>query len=201
MSHALARPEQQRLRRRTLLPRLWGYLLLALGAGALAGVLWWLVVDLPGYLVQPDGSAATSERQLAEFVAGDAWFTVIGALVSVALGWLAWARLRSLGWPVVLVSAGSATAAALVCWFVGYHLGPDEFNQRLAVARPGETVPIELTLRAKASLLVWPFVATVPVLLGSSLAHDEEEPRPLRRPPYVSPVFRRRSRRPEPPSR
>ena len=40
-------------------------------------------------------------------------------------------------------------------------------------------VPIELTLRAKASLLTWPFFAVIPILLGSSLGWDEEDPRPL----------------------
>jgi hypothetical protein len=58
-------------------------------------------------------------------------------------------------------------------------LGPDNFVGRLAAAKPGELVPIELTLRARASLLTWPFFAIIPVLLGSSLGRDEEEPRPL----------------------
>jgi hypothetical protein len=47
-------------------------------------------------------------------------------------------------------------------------------------------VPIPLTIRASASLLTWPFFAVMPVLLGSSLGRDEDEPRPLLR--------RRRSR-------
>ena len=51
--------------------------------------------------------------------------------------------------------------------------------QRLAQARPGDRVPIELTLRAPASLLAWPFLAIIPVLLGSSLGPDDEEPKPL----------------------
>ena len=37
-------------------------------------------------------------------------------------------------------------------------------------------MPVALELRAPASLLVWPFLAVVPVLLGSSLGRDEEEP-------------------------
>lgn len=181
-----------RLPQRMRLSGLLGFLALALGAGALAGVVWWLVVDLPGYVVQPDGGASTSERGLAHFVAGDAWFTLIGVIVGVALGWLAWVRLRDLGWPVVLLTVGAALAAALVCWFVGYYLGPSDFNERLARARPGDTVPIELTLRARASLLIWPFAATVPVLLGSSLGHDAEEPTPRSRTPLAhGPVFRR----------
>lgn len=197
MSHVLAGenitgPRRRRPIRRPLL----GYLALALGIGALMGVLWMVVVTPPGYVVQRDGSASTSERQLAGFFAGDAWFALLGAGAGLTLGWLAWARLKFLGWSVVLVAAGAAATAALVCWFVGYQLGPSEFNQRLASARPGDVVPLELTLRAKASLLVWPFVATVPVLLGSSLAPDDEEPRPSPRQALgPGPVFKRRSRR------
>jgi hypothetical protein len=79
----------------------------------------------------------------------------------------------------VLLVAAVATAAALVCWMVGHQLGPTDFVPRLAAARPGEEVPIELTLRARASLLTWPFFAVIPVLLGSSLGPDDEEPKPL----------------------
>ena len=74
-------------------------------------------------------------------------------------------------------------AAALVCWLVGYRLGPGDFTARLAAAKPGDIVPIELTLRARAALLTWPFFAMIPVLLGSSLGRDDEEPRPIFRQP------------------
>jgi hypothetical protein len=82
---------------------------------------------------------------------------------------------------VVLVVVVCAVASALTCWLVGYRLGPGDFSARLAAAQPGDLVPIPLTLRARASLLIWPFFAVIPVLLGSSLGRDEEEPRPLRR--------------------
>lgn len=198
MSHVLDPVDASRRRRRPLpaLGKLLAFLGLALGLGALAGVVWWAVVDLPAYVVQPDGGATTSERQLADFIAGDAWFTLIGAVVGLGLGILAWMRLRSLGWPVVLLGAGGAMLAALVCWFVGFHLGPSAFNPRLAAARPGASVAIQLTLRAKASLLVWPFVASIPILLGSSLMADAEEPRP----PSGRSLFRRRSAPPPPTS-
>ena len=49
---------------------------------------------------------------------------------------------------------------------------------RLAEAQPDDLVPVSLDLRAKVSLLVWPFLAVVPILLGSSLGADEEEAEP-----------------------
>lgn len=152
------------------------------GLGGASGVLWWKVVTLPSYRVNADGGASTSERGLSEFFAGDAWFCAIGVLVGLVLGTLAWRNFRALGWPVVIVVCLDALLAGLLCWLVGYRLGPGEFNPRLAAAQPGDVVPIELTLRARASLLTWPFFAVIPVLLGSSLGRDAEEPRPPRQP-------------------
>ena len=159
--------------------RVVAFVALGLGLGALAGVVWWALVDLPAYVVGSDGGAGITERGLSEFVAGDAWFCAIGLFVGVGLGLIGWRQLADLGWPLVLLVAAVTIAAALVCWLVGHELGPSDFVQRLAPARPGDEVPIELTLRARASLLTWPFLAIIPVLLGSSLGPDDEEPKPL----------------------
>jgi hypothetical protein len=149
--------------------------------GATAGVLWWLLVKPPAYEVNSNGGATTSERGLTEFIAADAWFCAIGFVVGLLIGLAAWRWLRTLGWTIVLVVLLCATASALMCWLLGYRLGPGDFSARLAAAQPGDLVPLPLTLRARASLLVWPFFAIVPVLLGSSLGRDDEEPRPLLR--------------------
>jgi hypothetical protein len=157
----------------------------SLALGAAAGVVWWLVVKPPAYELNSNGGATTSERGLSEFIAGDAWFCAIGLVVGLLIGLAAWRWLRTVGWSVVLVVLVCAVASALTCWLVGYRLGPGDFSARLAAAQPGQLVSIPLTLRARASLLTWPFFAIIPVLLGSSLGRDEEEPRPL---------FRRRTR-------
>jgi hypothetical protein len=161
--------------------RLFAFATASLGLGAAAGVLWWLVVNPPAYELNSNGGASTSERGLTEFISGDAWFCAIGLVVGLMIGLAAWRWLRSIGWTVVLVVLVCAVAAALTCWLVGYRLGPGDFSARLAAAQPGQLVPIPLTLRARASLLTWPFFAIIPVLLGSSLGRDEEEPRPLLR--------------------
>jgi hypothetical protein len=173
-------------RSRRLAGRLIGFAAASLGLGAVGGVVWWLVVKPPAYELSSGGSATTSERGLSQFISGDAWFCAIGLVAGLLIGIAAWRWLRDLGWTVVLVVLVCATAAALTCWLVGYRLGPGDFSARLAAARPGGLVPIPLTLRARASLLTWPFFAIIPVLLGSSLGRDEDEPRPLLR--------RRRSR-------
>lgn len=162
--------------------RIAGYLLVGLGVGGVAGIGWWLLVDLPGYRVASTGGASTTERGLTEFIGGDAWFTALGMVAGVLLGLLAWRLFRGIGWPVVVLAVLAAALAALACWLVGYQLGPGAFAPRLAAAQPGDFVPIELTVRAKASLLVWPFAATIPILLASSLGRDEETPGPGFRP-------------------
>ncbi|HJV13700.1 MAG TPA: hypothetical protein VJ625_07385 [Propionibacteriaceae bacterium] len=161
--------------------QLFAFAAASLGLGAAAGVLWWLVVNPPAYELNSNGGASTSERGLTEFISGDAWFCAIGLVVGLLIGLAAWRWLRSIGWTVVLVVLVCAVAAALTCWLVGYRLGPGDFSARLAAAQPGQLVPIPLTLRARASLLTWPFFAVIPVLLGSSLGRDEDEPRPLLR--------------------
>jgi hypothetical protein len=168
-------------RRWRLAARLVGFVLGSLALGAAAGVIWWLAVDPPAYELNSNGGASTSERSLTEFIAGDAWFCAIGLVAGLLIGLAAWRWLRSIGWSVVLVVLVCAVASALTCWLVGYRLGPGDFSTRLAAAQPGQLVPIPLTLRAYASLLTWPFFAIIPVLLGSSLGRDEEEPRPLLR--------------------
>ena len=66
--------------------RVIGFLALAMGLGAGAGVLWWLVVALPAYQLDSQGRASVTERDLTRFFAGDAWFCLFGLVVGVALG-------------------------------------------------------------------------------------------------------------------
>jgi hypothetical protein len=150
------------------------FVLLGLGLGALAGVAWWAVTDLPTYRVLEGGGAVTSERGLAGYIAADAWFVVCGAVVGLVVGVLAWRSFGRVGWPVVVLAAVVGAAAGLVCWAVGYRIGPGSFDVRLAAAHPGDLVPVDLTVRAKVALLAWPLFAVVPVLLCSSLGRDPE---------------------------
>ena len=111
-------------------------------------MVWWRVVDLPSYSVGPNGGASTSERGLTEFFAGDAWFCVIGLVVGLVIGILGWRLFAAVGWPVAVGMVVLGLLAALICWAVGYALGPGPFAPRLAAAQPGDLMPIELTVRA-----------------------------------------------------
>jgi hypothetical protein len=149
---------------------------LAVLVGALAAVLWRLVVRLPGYVVRADGSASVSERALTEFFAGDAWYAGIGAAVGAGLGIATWRRFKGIGWPCAFLAAGLGLLAGLVCWQLGEVFGGAPFDERLAAAKPGDTVPIALALRSPSALAVWAFAAVTPILLGSALGPDDEAP-------------------------
>ena len=100
--------------------RFGAFLALALGLGAVAGLVWWWVTDLPTFRVVNGGGAVTSERGLAGYIAADAWFVVCGVVVGLVLGVLAWRWFGRAGWLVVLVAvvvvvvAAGVTAAVLL---------------------------------------------------------------------------------------
>lgn len=154
----------------------------ALVTGIVTAVLWWLVVQRPGYVVLADGSATVSERALTEFFAGDAWFAVIGIVAGAGLGVATWRRFKGIGWPCAFLAAGLGLVAGVVCWQLGQLIGGVPFDERLATAKPGDTVPIALALRSPSALAVWAFAAVTPILLGSALGPDDEAlPRQPRR--------------------
>lgn len=150
------------------------FVLLAMLVGALTGVLWNLSIDLPKYQVDADGNATISERGLTRVFATDAWFCLYGVVIGSVLGVLAWRWFRRLGWPVAFMALGSATLSGLMCWWVGMLMGPHNFRTRMAQAGAGDQVPIDFQLHAWPAMLIWPFFATIPVLLYSSLGVDEQ---------------------------
>lgn len=160
-----------------------GFALVVVGLGLLAGVVWQAVVTLPGYTVASDGSAATTQYGLTQVFGSDAWFCLIGAVVGVLLGLVSWWWFGRLGWPSVVIATLGALIAAGCCWWAGWTLGPGPLNARLVAARPGDFVPISLTVRAPAGMLIWVAAAVVPILIRSSLGPDPDDPKPGRRRP------------------
>lgn len=143
--------------------------------GSLLGIIWALTVPLTSYHINADGGAVTTERGLSDFIAGDVYFTVFGVVAGLAVGILVWRWFGGLGWPSVLIAVLGATVMGISCWQAGWLLGPHEFGPRLAAAKPGDDLEIELTIRAYSSLLVWPFASVLPMLLFSALSSDPEE--------------------------
>ncbi|HOQ52167.1 MAG TPA: hypothetical protein PLF56_00985 [Micropruina sp.] len=157
----------------------------ALVVGIVAAVIWRLVVRLPSYVVQSDGSANVSERALTEFFAADAWYVVLGVVFGAIIGIFTWRRFKTLGWVSAFLAVGLGALAGVVCWQLGQLFVGAPFDERLASAQPGDQVPIALALHSPSALAVWAFAAVTPILLGSALGPDEEagphEPRRRRR--------------------
>ncbi len=152
------------------------YLALSLLVGTLCGVFWVQVVDLPSYTVGDDFSARTTERGLTEYFATDAWFSLIGVVVAVALGLIAWKWFAELGWPVAVIAVVGALVAGVSCWSVGEWLGPGSFDVRLGAANAGDVVPIQFLLRSKSALALWVLGAIMPILIWSALGPDSADP-------------------------
>ncbi|MGO4955872.1 hypothetical protein ACTQ49_01130 [Luteococcus sp. Sow4_B9] len=167
------------------------HVLLSMFLGALAGVAWNLVVDLPEYQVDGQGRATTSERGLTQVFASDAIFCLIGVVLGVVIGVWAWKWFRRTGWPVVVIAILASLSSAFLCWWVGLLLGPRDFATRIAEAKAGQSVPVDFDLHAHVAVLVWPFSAVIPLLLLSSLTAEEQarhrhRGRPGRRAPQPS---------------
>jgi len=151
--------------------------------GGLCGWLWPAVTQLPGYTVQADHTAFTTERGLTQFINGDISYAAIGLVVGAGLGLIAWrAYGRSLGWPVVPIGIAAALLAGVLCWFIGGRVGPHNFDQRLAAAQPGDVVSIDLQLRSAVAIVVWALGACVPMLGITALAGDPDPGRPFHLP-------------------
>lgn len=167
--------------------------------GLLTAWLWAIVTPLPGYTVNADGGATTTEHGLAEFVVADVVFCAIGLPVGIGLGIVAWRGFgRRLGWPAVPIGAAAALVAAVLCWQVGPLIGPHDFATRLATATVGDTVPIDLRLRAVVSLAVWVLGACGAQLVATAVLHDPDDGYPVRLPWSVRDIQRDRWARSEP---
>ncbi|MGJ6979322.1 hypothetical protein ACSDQ9_02155 [Aestuariimicrobium soli] len=152
------------------------YLVVCLLGGLLAGFIWNVVVVRPEYVMGDDSVASTTERGLTQFFVADSWFVIIGLVAGALIGWFAWLRYGRHGWPVVPMAVVGALVAAALAWGFGVFLDSGDFETRIAAAKAGDHIPIELALKARTALLVWPVAALLPILAAASLSDDEAGP-------------------------
>ena len=145
---------------------------LALLLGAIAGLAWSQISDLPTYLVHADSHATMTERGMTEWISSDFWFSMLGVIVGIMLGIFAWGMLRDVGWPVAFLAVAAALLGGLSCWAVGELLGPGQFAPRMAAAEPGDEVQIALNLHTPSALAIWAFAAVAVPLFASSLGPE-----------------------------
>ena len=137
--------------------------------GALAGVLWWALVDPAEFTKFPSAGSAMDEVDLGKQFSADGWYVVIAAVAGLVSG------MAITGWrsrdPLLtsaLLVVGAALAAAVMAG-VGYLLGPGNPQAVLEGAKVGAHVPERLDVSATAAYLAWPIAVltgALVVLLG-----------------------------------
>jgi hypothetical protein len=171
-----------------------------LGLGLLCGVLWWLLVEPAEYAVGPAGDLTMSEVELSQRFDADGWYSVIALVVGFLAGLaLTWWRSRNLLLTTVLLLPGAGVAAAVMA-LVGGALGPGDPGTAGPAVQQGDSVPVELTVLAASSYLMWPigvFLGAVMVLWSSTGIPGEEVREPedewSQEPSDVAPEPRQRS--------
>jgi hypothetical protein len=168
--------------------------------GLLCGLLWWLLVEPAEYTGGPGGGLTMSELELSQRFNADGWYSVIALVVGFLSGLaLTWWRSRDLLLTTLLLLPG-AGVAALAMARVGGALGPEEPDVASLAVQQWESVPVELTVLAWSSYLMWPIgvlFGAVMVLWSSTRVPGEDvtvpEERRSQEPPDVAPDQRERT--------
>lgn len=155
----------------------------AVPAGALTGVVWWLVSPLARYEKETGGVIGVG-RESETAIAADGWFAVTAVVVGVLAG-LAVAFLARGDRLVALVGLTLAgLLGSLVAWRVGVALGPASIDTQAAGLQAGTRFDGPLRLSALGVLLVWPtasvivFFAAVAGLDTASRTGEQAAPPP-----------------------
>lgn len=143
---------------------------MAVIAGLVGAGAWWLLTRLPAYTMNADYTATMTQADRAAIFGSDAIFATIGLVLGFVVGWSTWMWFRRLGWPVAPLAVGAGIVAGIVAASVGELLGPGPLAPRLAVAKPGDVVPVALALHAPASVALWGFAASLGPLVGAWLS-------------------------------
>ncbi|MDO5533987.1 MAG: hypothetical protein Q4F65_04975 [Propionibacteriaceae bacterium] len=144
--------------------------------GGVGALLWAYVAVLPAWTVFPDGHAELAPTGRAQVFSATFWYCMIALVGGLGIGVAAWIRLRSLGWPVAVLTTALALVAGLTTWWLGEVFGPGPFPERLAAAQAGDLVPVALRLQAPSALAIWVFAAVAVPLFMASLGPEWAKP-------------------------
>ena len=150
--------------------------------GVIEAFLWSGLAVRPGYLVAEDLTASMTERGLTQVISADVLFVGMSVITGLVTGIVCWRWFQHRGVLVCLLPVIGALATALIAWQLGLLIGERGFDQRLATAVAGETVRIDLSLRAGTALLVGPLMAITPVMLMAAFRPEyvSSQPEPTR---------------------
>lgn len=143
--------------------------------GVLAGVIWAVVA--PRALLQEvgHGEAQVVNSESSAFIAADGWFCLIVVLGGLVTG-LAGYRLlvRRAGWIATAGLILGAVAAVLLALWTGENIGVGTYRHLLATSPAGTFFHASLGLGAKSTLVFWPGITSLVILLGDYGARRPE---------------------------
>ena len=144
--------------------------------GAGCGVVWWLLVT-PATFTKQRGGGAMDETELGQRFAADGWYVVVAFVAAVLCGlvvvrWHQRDSLRAVG--LLLVGSVLATLAMVG---IGMLLGPGNTQAALTAARPGQHVPVPLSVMSSTAYLSWPLGVALGALVVLGFT-DEQHPEP-----------------------
>jgi hypothetical protein len=148
-------------------------LLVALGLGALLGVLWEALAPRVTLIVASDGNPYPEGYQPEGYMTDDGIAALLcigaGLVVGLAAVWVA--RRISSREHSLLVALASVlvlgTVGALALWWTGETLGGFDFDALVAASPEGTSVTAPLELRMSGVLVLWPLASVVIVFLAA----------------------------------
>jgi hypothetical protein len=143
-------------------------------AGAVGGVVWDRVTTLAAYRVTKSG-AYIDEPGLSLVFSSDGWFLVVGLGLGLVGGAALGLAYRRHGFVMVLAVLAGSCLAGYVAYRLGHQLGPTDLRERLRAAKPGQLVPIALSVRSTGCLLGWPIGGLLGAL-GAALSWKRSDP-------------------------
>ncbi|MEU7902414.1 DUF2567 domain-containing protein [Actinoplanes sp. NPDC049118] len=180
--------EQPSRRRRTLRRTVSVVALVTAGlavAGAPLGLLWsWIAPSVPVINAGQNG-IVVNDPSPEEYIAADAWFTLLGfgfGLIAAVLIWLLLRRDR--GPALVLGVTFGGLACALVAWQVGRLVGLSAWNEWQDTSAAGDTYARPPDLHAHGALLVVAFAAVIVTTLLAGWSNDPDLDLPGAKPGY-----------------
>jgi|ERR1022692_807760 hypothetical protein len=130
--------------------------------GLAGGFIWAVLAPRVLYVVVSRGAADVVNPETTAFIAGDAWYCLIGVIGGLIIGGLGYLfAVRRYGpAPMAGVLVGSTSAAFVALW-EGQRSGRAQFDSQLLRGHLGATLRAPLTLGGHTDLAFWPLVACV----------------------------------------
>ena len=153
-------------------------------AGAPLGVLWrYLAPTVP--MVRVTGGVVVNDPSPEEFIAAEAWFTMLGLAFGLVVAIVAWLVLRRHRGPGLVAGVTVGTlAASVLAWQLGRRMGLGAYYAWRETATAGATFAAPPDLHAYGTLLVPAFAAAIVLTLLAGWSNDPDLDRPGATPGY-----------------